>query len=128
MRSMKKGTTRALPRDLCILYEGDELIKASMDRIWAAGATPLDAVRALCEARGLGMLGPGGGGITPLRAGESGKYTWGCKFEAAAPWASGDGWRMGTNVLTAYRAAGVHVPGGVILTWWMRQDFTRRRT
>lgn len=80
------------------IYEGHDLHLADMDTIWAVGKTPEEAIRALCEAR----LGKFGGELTSLEGGDE-RYTWGFRFTA-------DG--------TSCKAAGVHVPGGVILTWW----------
>lgn len=70
-----------------------------MSIIWSVGATPEDAIRALCAER----LGEFGEDMEPLGEGGAPGFTWGFRFTA-------DG--------TGCKAAGIHVPGGVILTWW----------
>ena len=78
-------------------YEGCELPPDM--HVWAVGTTPTEAVRAFIRARcGAPLDGP----LKPLPGGDP-RYTWGCRFTS-------DG--------TSFKAAGVHVPGGVILTWW----------
>lgn len=80
------------------LYQGHSLAQARMDVVWSVGTTPRKAVAALGRARRWGKLAHfevlGGGDTT---------YTWGFRFTA-------DG--------TGMKAAGIHVPGGVICTWW----------
>lgn len=68
---------------------------------YSVGRTPREAIVALCKAR----LGRFGGTITSLPEDdeEPRRFTWGYRFTA-------DG--------TGCKAAGIHVPGGVILTWW----------
>jgi hypothetical protein len=84
-------------------YEGHDIRLAKMDCIWSIGRTPEDAVDALCKARfGTpleGSLRPIGGVEDPTSP-----YTWGCRFTSGG---------------THFKAAGIHVPGGVIVTWWV---------
>lgn len=80
-------------------YQGHDLALAGMDAIWSVGATPRDAIVALCEARWGGKLE---GELRPLDADDA--YQWGHRFTS-------DG--------THFKAAGINVPGGVVLTWWM---------
>lgn len=79
------------------MYEGIDL---KDDKVWSVGKTPEAAIRALCMAR----LGSSEdvviGEDLPLEV----PFTWGKRFKA-------DGG-------TGFKAAGIHVPGGVILTWW----------
>ena len=78
-------------------YEGCEL-PADM-QIWSIGRTPTEAVAAFIFARcGTHLDGP----IEVMTGGDP-RYTWGCRF---------------TSNGTGFKAAGVHVHGGVILTWW----------
>ncbi len=85
-------------------YEGHDPRLAEMDTLWSVGRCPKEAISALCKARGWGKIE---GKLTPLPTendrGDS-RYTWGFHF------CSCDG--------TSFKAAGIHVPGGVILTWW----------
>lgn len=87
------------------IYNGHDLRLGNMDTIYSVGRTPTEAVEAFCRARGLGeMQGP----LTPLvgdkiECSDNG-YTWSCRFRV-------DG---GTGM----KAAGIHVPGGVVCTWW----------
>jgi hypothetical protein len=81
-------------------YEGHDLSRAEMDTIWSVGATPRDAIEALCRARWGGTLEKLG---EPLTGGDP-SYTWGYRF------VSDNG--------TGFKAGGVEVPGGVICTWW----------
>lgn len=81
------------------IYNGHDLRLADMNVVWAIGATPEDAIRALCAER----LGEFGEDMEPLGEGGAPGFTWGFRFTA-------DG--------TGCKAAGIHVPGGVILTWW----------
>lgn len=110
---MKKKTkeSRATAKSKTVTYEGHDLALAGMDTIWAVGRTPDDAIRALCEARYLGELQ--WGTVRMLPSGDTDKYTWGCRFKA------GNGLARGQ---ATYRAAGIHVPGGVVLTWWMQNE------
>lgn len=77
-------------------YEGF----SQLDTVWSAGFTPEDAVRAFCVAR----LGSHkfNGELRPLEGGDP-KYSWGCRFTC-------DG--------THFKAAGIHIPGACLLTWW----------
>jgi hypothetical protein len=79
-------------------YQGHDLRRAKMDTIWSIGSTPRKALAALGRARRWGKL-------TKFQAMTGGDpaYTWGFRFYA-------DG--------TGMKAAGIHVPGGVIVTWW----------
>ncbi len=81
-------------------YEGHDLSKSDWSTVWSVGATPLDAIRALCKARWNGDLE---GELTPLPGGNP-SLEWGFRFQ------SDNG--------TSFKAAGIFVPGGVILTWW----------
>ncbi len=85
-------------------YEGHDLKQADMEVIWSVGRTPREAIEALCKARWNGTLE---GALTPLPidpARSDTRFTWGYRFLS-------DGG-------TSFKAAGVHVPGGVVLTWW----------
>lgn len=81
------------------LYEGHDIHRADMAAIYAVGRTPREAIEAFCLAR-MGMplehLGE------PLGRGNP-AYEWGFSFVV-------DG--------TGCKAAGINVPGGVVLTWW----------
>lgn len=80
------------------LYQGHDLRRAGMDRVWSVGKTPRQAVLALARAR----RWRGVGRFSVLRGGDP-SYTWGFSFVADDCW---------------MKAAGVHVPGGAICTWW----------
>lgn len=82
-------------------YNGHELALAQMDAIYSVGRSPEAAVRALARARRWGKVVFRG----ELGHGERG-YTWGLRF------AVGKG-------QTSMKAAGIHVPGGVVCTWWV---------
>lgn len=105
-RAARNTPDPALQTTLCnknppgtrLLYSGHDLRLADMDTIWSVGATPEDAIRALCAER----LGEFGEDMEPIEGGAPG-FTWGFRFTA-------DG--------TGCKAAGIHVPGGVVLTWW----------
>lgn len=81
-------------------YEGHKLLDGM--KIWAVGKTPLEACDALARERW-------GGTVTELGAelpddpNEEPIYDWGYRF-----WSDG----------TSFKAAGINVPGGVLLTWW----------
>ena len=84
-------------------YEGHDLRLADMDTVWSVGRTPEEAIQSLCKARWDGELE---GELTPLPTDperSDPRYTWGFRFKSAG---------------TGFKAAGIHVPGGVILTWW----------
>jgi len=81
-------------------YEGHDLHKADMPVLWSVGATPRDAIQALCEARWQGRIE---GNLERLDGGNN-AYEWGFRFT------SDNG--------TGFKAAGIYVPGGVVLTWW----------
>lgn len=81
------------------IYNGHDLARANMPVVYSVGITPEEAIRALCAAR----LGEYGGTLTPQPERGDSRFTWGYRFTA-------DG--------TGCKAAGVHVPGGVVLTWW----------
>jgi hypothetical protein len=81
-------------------YEGHDLRRADMQTIWSVGATPKDAIEALCKARWGGTLELLG---EPLTGGDP-LFTWGYRF------ISDNG--------TGFKAAGIDIPGGVVLTWW----------
>lgn len=80
-------------------YEGHSLARAGMDVVWSVGSTPRRAVAALGRVRRWGKLAR----FEVLEGGDA-AYTWGFRFIA-------DG---GTGM----KAAGIHVPGGAICTWW----------
>jgi hypothetical protein len=81
------------------LYEGHDLSRADMKTVWAIGETPEKAIEAFCWAR-LGYSSVER--ISPLEGGDS-NYQWGRRFTCEG---------------TGFKAAGIYVPGGVILTWW----------
>ena len=87
-----------VPRSFGRYYEGHDLTLANMDRVWSVGKTPRQAVLALARARRWRNVH----GFTKLVGGDE-SYTWGFSF-----------WADGTSV----KVAGIHVPGGVICTWW----------
>lgn len=66
--------------------------------VFAAGATPEDAIRSYAEAMGWGEVTS----LADLPGGEP-CFTWGRSFTAGG---------------TSFRAAGWDVPGGVVVTWW----------
>jgi len=81
-------------------YEGFGFEKPEgLNRIYAVGLTPFEAICAFAHARGIGEVDPSS--LQPLD-GES-KWHWGRRFVA-------DG--------TSFKAAGQRVPGGVVITWW----------
>lgn len=81
-------------------YEGHDLRRADMPILWSVGATPEEAIQALCQERWNGTLESMG---EPLGGGDT-RFTWGYRF------LSDNG--------TGFKAAGIHLPGGVALTWW----------
>lgn len=81
-------------------YEGHDLPESMT--IWSVGVSPLDAIRAFCRARLGDHVTDIDGELRPLPTGDP-LYQWGFAFTA-------DG--------TGFKAAGIIVPGGVILTWW----------
>lgn len=88
--------TREFPEGL---YDGHDLWRQSA-RAYSVGATPREAIIALCKVR----LGKFGGTLTEIPCDSSDpRFEWGYRFTA-------DG--------TGCKAAGIYVPGGVILTWW----------
>lgn len=98
-KTLKPYEYKGSPDYLEGCYNGHDLHLADMDTIYAVGRTPKEAIRALCEAR----LGKFGDDMTPLPPEKDSAFTWGFRFTA-------DG--------TGCKAAGIHVPGGVVLTWW----------
>lgn len=86
------------PVDGVSLYEGHDLVPPI--HIWAVGASPQEAIASLAAARWSGST-------ETLRMGEalddSEGYDWAYLFTS-------DG--------TSFKAAGINVPGGVVLTWW----------
>ena len=79
-------------------YQGHDLSRASMGPIWSVGKTPRSAVRALGRAMRWGKIAH----FEILEGGDA-AYTWGLRFTAGG---------------TGMKAAGIHVPGGAICTWW----------
>lgn len=93
----EKGAMSHVTRQVkCGLYEGHRLSDGM--EIWAVGKTPLEACDALARERWGGTVEKLG---APLPGDDT--YDWGYRF-----WSDG----------TSFKAAGVNVPGGVILTWW----------
>lgn len=80
-------------------YEGHDPRLAEMDTLWSVGRYPREAIQAICAARGWGKASK----FTRLPKGDE-RYTWGFHFVA--------------DNGTSFKAAGIHIPGGVILTWW----------
>lgn len=80
-------------------YEGRDLALARMDAIWSVGKTPADAIAAFCLAR----TGKPVEEIGDLIVGSDKRFAWGFSFVC-------DG--------TSFKAAGINVPGGVVMTWW----------
>lgn len=80
-------------------YEGHDIKLADMDAIWSVGTTPEEAIDALCLARVGKPLQHTGEALV----GGDPRYSWGYRF---------------TCDDTGFKAAGIIVPGGVILTWW----------
>lgn len=78
-------------------YEGWQLCAGEV--AWSVGATPEVAVGALCRERGWGEPTH----FSPLDSDADSGFDWGRRFVA-------DG--------TSFKAAGVNVPGGTVLTWW----------
>ena len=66
--------------------------------IWAVGKTPEDAIHGLFTERGIKMIDDL---VVELKT--ENKFDWSARFTADGAWC---------------KAAGVNVPGGVILTWW----------
>lgn len=83
------------------MYEGHDLNLGGMSIIWSIGRTPQEAVEAFCLAR---CGSPMGAGSFRVMEGGDPAYTWGCRFTM--------------DEGTGMKAAGIHVPGGVVLTWW----------
>ncbi len=81
-------------------YEGHDLRRADMPVLWSVGASPRDAIEALCWARWGGTLENLGEALT----GGDPLYTWGYRFT------SDNG--------TSFKAAGIEIPGGFACTWW----------
>lgn len=82
------------------MYEGHDLSLANMDTVWSVGATPHDAIKAFCEAR---MGESESLEIVDVLEGGDESYTWGYRFSIGG---------------TSCKAAGIHVAGGCLLTWW----------
>jgi hypothetical protein len=79
-------------------YRGHDLSRAGMGPIWSVGKTSRLAVRALGRAMWWGKIAD----FEVMEGGDT-AYTWGLRFTV-------DG--------TGMKAAGIHVPGGAICTWW----------
>lgn len=76
-----------------------EIVKrrVAWDSAKAVGANPEEAIRSMARDRGWGEVKMG----SKIEDGDG--YDWGYRFTA-------DG--------TGFKAAGVNVPGGCVLTWW----------
>lgn len=96
------GTKSSLRPTQFDRYEGHSLEQAAMETIWSVGRTPYEAVQALCRVRFLNELS---GALRPIGGQEDphSPYAWGCRFTCNG---------------THFKAAGLYVPGGVVLTWW----------
>ncbi len=80
-------------------YEGHDLSRSDWPTVWSVGKTPKEAIEAFCQARMGGPMESLGESL-----GSDDDSTWGYRFLV-------DGG-------TGCKAAGIYVPGGVILTWW----------
>ena len=80
-------------------YEGHDIKLAGMDAIWAVGKAPAKAIAAFCSAR----VGKPLQRLGEALVGGDERYSWGYRF---------------TCDDTGFKAAGIHVPGGVVMTWW----------
>jgi hypothetical protein len=70
------------------------------ERVFAVGPTPGDAIRALAIAKDWGEVKMG----AQLDGGEqTDRFDWGLRFTAGG---------------TGFKAAGYHLPGGCVITWW----------
>jgi hypothetical protein len=78
-------------------YEGWKLDPDKM--IYAVGRTPKEAIVAFCKERWNSKLEKIGEALEPNHNG----FDWGYRFIL-------DG--------TSFKAAGVNIPGGAVLTWW----------
>lgn len=65
----------------------------------AVGKTPEDAIKNLSESKGWGNVEMG----AELESDPSDRFDWGFRFHAGG---------------TSFKAAGVNMPGGCVLTWW----------
>jgi hypothetical protein len=79
-------------------YQGHDLSRARMSAIYSVGRTTRQAVRSLARARRWGRVSC----FEVLEGGDT-AYTWGLRFVACG---------------VGMKAAGIHVPGGVVCTWW----------
>lgn len=82
-------------------YEGHDVALADMTAVWAVGKTPREAIEAFCLARVGEPLEEIGAELESSPGDE--RWAWGYRFTC-------DG--------TGFKAAGILVPGGVVLTWW----------
>lgn len=65
----------------------------------AVGKTPEDAIKALSESKGWGDVEMG----DKLESDAGSRFDWAFRFHAGG---------------TSFKAAGVNMPGGCVLTWW----------
>lgn len=91
------------------VYNGHNLARANMDTVWSVGVNPLDAIAAFCIVR---LCEPEVDDaalsheiFTSMVSFDGGDpaYEWSYRFTC-----------MGVE----FKAAGIYVPGGCILTWW----------
>ena len=91
------------------VYNGHNLSRAGMNTIWSVGKDPTDAILSLCVARfkepettEVDLFLEVSQSMSPLEKGDP-DHEWGFRFVCEG---------------TGFKAAGINVPGGVILTWW----------
>jgi hypothetical protein len=98
---MKQSILTRIPDSLGKRYQGHDLRLADMNVIWSVGKTPLEALKALGRARRWGKLTH----FNKMSDADDkdSEFTWGYRFRASG---------------TGMKAAGIHVPGGVLVTWW----------
>lgn len=87
-------------------YEGHSLELGGMDTIWSVGRDPLEAITAFLGARtgttvAVDRTGPR---MSPMPHEVGSPFDWGFSFSDT----EGSG----------FKAAGINVPGGVVLTWF----------
>lgn len=91
------------------VYNGHNLARANMDTVWSVGVNPLDAIAAFCivklcepEVDDAALSHEIFTSMVSFDGGDP-AYEWSYRF---------------TCVGVEFKAAGIYVPGGCILTWW----------